>query len=333
MCAIPFHAAAALLTGLALALLLGPVLESATLAAEPLAVQAVQRRLDPERPALERVGALRAHGLLELSSPDPRFGGLSGLLVSADGSRLQAVTDEGHWIALRLHHDDGGRLVGVGEGRIAALTDRRGQPLAGKDLQDAESLAVDGDGLLVAFERAHRLWRYGRADGALAPPAEPLPQPPGLDGQPGNEGIEALERLADGSLLAIGSKTSRPDHYPAWLRRGGGWQSLWYFRAAPYEPTGAALLPDGDLVVLERRFSLLGGLAVRLARVPGAQIAPGATLTGRELAVLKPPLTLDNFEGIAARRGANGETLLYLLSDDNFSLLQRTLLALFVLEG
>ena len=53
---------------------------------------------------------------------------------------------------------------------------------------------------------------------------------------------------------------------------------------------------------------------------------------GREIARLGPTLTIDNMEGIAARRGARGETLLYLVSDDNFTVLQRTLLHMFELQ-
>ena len=50
------------------------------------------------------------------------------------------------------------------------------------------------------------------------------------------------------------------------------------------------------------------------------------TLAPRELALFEPPLTLDNFEAVDARRGPGGETLIYLLSDDNFSFRQRSLL-------
>ena len=50
------------------------------------------------------------------------------------------------------------------------------------------------------------------------------------------------------------------------------------------------------------------------------------------LVVLRRPLTLDNMEGVAARRGESGETRIYRSSDDNFSLLQQTLLLVFVLE-
>jgi hypothetical protein len=42
-------------------------------------------------------------------------------------------------------------------------------------------------------------------------------------------------------------------------------------------------------------------------------------------------MLVDNFEGIAARRGPKGETLIYLISDNNFRSGQRTLLMMFAL--
>ena len=90
-------------------------------------------------------------------------------------------------------------------------------------------------------------------------------------------------------------------------------------------------MPSGDLIVLTRGFTLAGGVAVRLELVPADEVLPGAILRGRTLAEMKAPLTVDNFEGVDVRAGKDGETLLYLLSDDNFSRSQRTLLLMFAL--
>jgi hypothetical protein len=38
-------------------------------------------------------------------------------------------------------------------------------------------------------------------------------------------------------------------------------------------------------------------------------------------------------EGIAVRRGVNGEIFLYIISDDNYSPLQRTLLLMFEVKN
>ena len=73
-------------------------------------------------------------------------------------------------------------------------------------------------------------------------------------------------------------------------------------------------------------------MAVRLRRISARTIVPGARLEGEAIAVLSPPLTVDNLEGVAARRTAAGETLIYLVSDDNFNPLQRSLLLMFALS-
>ena len=319
------------LTGL-LAAILG-LLPLSLGAEEPLALSALQRALHPEKPALEKFGALRSLGVLELSSGDPRFGGFSGLTVSPDGERLEAVSDQGHWIAARILYDSTGRLAGLDRGRIAPLVGLDGAPLGYKRRQDAESLAVQGDGLMVSFEHEHRIWRYAKVDGRAPKDPEALPPPPGLASLPANDGLEALAWLDGQGLLAIASKSDGAERYPAFLRQDDAWQRLWYRRTAPYEPTGATVLPDGDLIVVERRFSLLGGLGIRLLRIARDSVAPGAVLEGAVLAELTLPLTIDNLEGVASRQGASGETLIYLISDDNFNALQRNLLLLFALEG
>ena len=300
-------------------------------AEEPLSLNAVRRALHPEQPEVDRIGALRSLGVLELSSSDPRFGGLSGLLVSPDGRQLEAVSDQGHWVSARILYDAQGRLAALDRGRIAPLVGPDGRPLGFKRRQDAESMAVEGDGLLISFEHEHRIWRYDRSNGRAPAGPVALPPPPGLAALPANDGLEAMAWLEGRGLLVIASKSDGAERYPAFLRRSGAWQRLWYRRTAPYEPTGLAVLPDGDLVIVERRFSLLGGLGIRLLRIPADRVEAGATLEGEELAELTLPLTIDNLEGVAARRGASGETLIYLISDDNFNPLQRNLLLLFAL--
>ena len=290
---------------------------------------------DPER---ERVGTLRFRGGLELTSPDPRFGGLSALLISADGARLTAVTDRGHWVTARLIAEANGAPGALAEAEIGALHGPGGRHLRGKRNSDSESLTRLADGaLVVGFERDHRLWRYPAGPNPLAGHPEALPVPAKLAARlaalRGNSGIEALATLADGALLAIAEGRREEATSPAFLWRGGAWSELVYPRVPGFRPTGATTLPGGDLLVIERSFNLFDGVAIRLQRIAAATIRAGATLRGTTLAVLRWPLTLDNMEGVAARRNAGtGETLLYLISDDNFRPHQRTLLLVFALE-
>ncbi len=301
--------------------------------AAPLEISARPVPLHAENPERVSVGSLRFRGGLELTSEDRRFGGLSALLLSADGARLTAVTDRGHWLTARLIAAADGAPRALAEPEIGALHGPSGNHLSGKRETDSESLSRLADGtLVVGFERDHRLWRYPAGANPLAGQPEEIPVPAGLQTLRSNSGIEALATLADGALLAIAEGRKEEATSPAFLWRGGAWSELVYPRLPGFRPTGATTLPGGDLLVIERSFNLFDGVAIRLQRIPAARIQAGATLSGTTLAVLRRPLTLDNMEGVAARRSATGETLLYLISDDNFRPLQRTLLLVFALE-
>ena len=188
----------------------------------------------------------------------------------------------------------------------------------------------------MPFERNHRILRYEGADRPEGTPRR-LPAPLGLENAPPNGGIEALAALPDGRILAIeegddnGVRERRAWIASADLRKRGDWQPLTYRAAPRFRPTAAAALPDGGVLVLERRVSLLGGWAARIAHVPAESLRGGATMDGVELARLEPPLLTDNFEGMAVRPGPDGDTLVYIVSDDNRSPLQRTYLAMFAI--
>ena len=62
-----------------------------------------------------------------------------------------------------------------------------------------------------------------------------------------------------------------------------------------------------------------------------AAFQPGSIVTPREIARLASPFAVDNLEGVATIKGSRGETLLWLISDDNFNVLQRNLLLMFEL--
>jgi hypothetical protein len=324
---IPSLRAAALLP-----ILLAAVPGAAGLAA-PLEIAARPVPLHGEDPERTSVGPLAFRGGLELGSADSRFGGLSALRISEDGARLTAVTDQGHWVTARLVAEADGAPRALAEAEIGELHGPGGRHLRAKGDADSESLTRLADGaLVVGFERNHRLWRYPAGQNPLAGRPEPMPVPAGLAALRSNSGIEALATLADGALLAIAEGRKEHATSPAFLWRGGTWSELVYPRLPGFRPSGATTLPGGDLLVVERSFNLIDGVGIRLQRIAKAQIQAGATLSGTTLAVLRPPLTLDNMEGVAARRAKTGETLLYLVSDDNFRPLQRTLLLVFALE-
>jgi hypothetical protein len=303
--------------------------------------------LNPVDPAQEAVGELRYRGGLWLSASDPRFGGLSDLRVDRDGAGVIMVSDCGYVLRATLVYDGRGFLSGLRDAELEPLRAPGGRRLRSGE-EDAESLALDGNGgYVVGFERMHRLWRYPDARRPLHGKPINLPVPPGLRSAHPNMALEAIARLADGRLLLIEEgQPGRPDATRAWAGSGSEWcewrYPLFYDAAVPEEPfrpTSAALLPDGGVLVLERRYP---PVAARVRRLDPASLEHGIDLTGGEIARLDPPVTLDNYEGIDVRTGERGETLVYVLSDDNNCRKlgskgrpssQRTLLLLFALSS
>lgn len=303
--------------------------------------------LNPVDPRQDAVGALRYRGGLWLKASDPRFGGLSDLRIGPDGARVLMVSDCGYAFRAALVHDDRGFLTGIRDPELEELRALGGRRLRPGE-EDAECLAPDGDdGFLVGFERLHRLWRYPAGDHPLRGAPVSVGMPAGLSHAPVNMGIEAMTRLADGRLLLIEEgQPGAPASATTWVGMGREWTE-WRcplycdpaVPAQPFRPTSAATLPDGDVLVLERRYP---PVAARIRRLDKASLLDGHDLSGKEVARLDLPLTLDNFEGIEVHAGSRGEVLVYLLSDDNNcrklgSRLrpssQRTLLLLFALAS
>ncbi|HCS17148.1 MAG TPA: hypothetical protein DIW45_04585, partial [Erythrobacter sp.] len=141
-----------------------------------------------------------------------------------------------------------------------------------------------------------------------------------------------LTELRPGRLLALTEALLVGGNRVAgWLLSTGAGSDAEVFFATTrdFKPTSLATLPNGDVLVLERSYSVLAGAAARLSLIDGDSIVPGALLEGAEIARISPPLTVDNFEGLALRRDDDGGLLVYLISDDNFNPLQRTLLLMF----
>jgi len=300
-------------------------------AERPLGSRTVPLTRDGAEP--ERIGAFRFRGAVEVVGGSGA-GGLSGLAITDGGRRFAAVSDVGTVLFGRLDHENG-RLVGVGDlttKRLPGLGPRQGRM---RENDSEEIVALPDGGWLVAFEGRHRILRYPPG---FSGEGTALPTPPGVEGLPLNGGMEALARLPDGRLLAL---AEGPDNgvreRPAWISRvppkdPGDWAALTYRAAPGFRPTGATGLPNGDVLVLERYFSMLGGLAARIVLVRSGALLPGAVVEGEELARLEPPLLTDNYEGIAAVPGAAGETLVYVVSDNNFNTtLQRTYLLMLAL--
>lgn len=281
------------------------------------------------------IGRLAHLGTLRLTSPDGDFGGISGLIVSDDGTRFLAITDSSHWLTGTLQYK-GKQLAAVRGSEIAPLLNAAGKPLQGKE-GDAEGLAgtLDGD-VYVSFERNHRILRYAFGKNGLTAVPSQVHTPPELAKAPDNGGLEAITLLKDGRLLAVTESYDDPDgNIRAWnidLDKKSH-QPLIIKRRQPFDITDIRQLESGDIMTLERRFSSIGGVGFEVRNFPLIALKPGAAIESEVIADAAMNFTIDNMEGLAVRKGENGETLVYMISDDNFNRpLQQTLLMLFELK-
>ena len=136
-----------------------------------------------------------------------------------------------------------------------------------------------------------------------------------------------------GTLIAISERgLDRQGNIKAFLIGGPAPGDLAVKRSDDYDISDAALLAPGDILILERKFNWSSGLAVRIRRIALADVRASALVDGPALIEADLRQEIDNMEGLSVHRGADGESILTLISDDNFSLLQRTLLLQFALK-
>ncbi len=291
--------------------------------------RAVDVSASPAALGAEEVGQLRFIGGVSLRSEAAAFGGLSDIAIQPDGAFL-AITDAGYFVRGRFTLNESGAPTDVSNVEIGAMRDETGEIFPNKESADSEGMTLLPDGrVAVSFEQTQSIRFYDLSDGPFAA-AQAGPALAGIEQLSPNSGLEALAIGADGRLL-VGAE-------------GPG--TLWSVAPEATEPTppqatlalplGYGLveldaLPDGDFIALERFYAPVIGNRIRILRLSAASLgsANGAA-TATELARLASPMEIDNFEGASVvKHGAR--TMLYIVSDDNFSNSQRTLIYAFEL--
>ena len=290
---------------------------------------------DPREPAKKQFGSLSFRGGLQLSSANKQFGGLSAVRVAANGSNFLAVTDRGFWLRGRITYD-GESPAGIADGEIAPMLYSDGRPITARGWYDSEALAEDGGFAYVALERVHRILKFDYAKRGLLSRGTLVPTPPEVSKLKSNSGLECLQVMPKGSplagaLIAISERVDEANNIRGFLI-GGPKPGLFSVKASgDFDVVDCAVAPNSQLLILERSFSWRRGVAMRIRSVPLADIVPGAVLEGSELISADMGFEIDNMEGLSVHRTAKGETVLTLVSDDNFSMLQRTILLQFTL--
>lgn len=276
-----------------------------------------------------RFGALAFRGGLVLTSDFRGFGGISGFSLSGSG-RFLAVTDAGVFLSGHLD-TDGDTPTGLSEVKAAAVLDQAGRPQATRGRGDVEALAVGPDGVYVAMEDVNEIWRYppdplGKA-GAMVPA-------PGIRNLRRNLGLESLAFIPSGplqgALVGIGEEgADKTADLPGFIIGGRKPGNFTVAKSGVFNATDLALGPAGEMYLLERHYAVTTGVKMQIRRFQLAEVKPGARLVGEVLGTFDMGYEIDNMEGLAVTTGAGGETLLTLVSDDNFNPLQRTILLRF----
>jgi hypothetical protein len=289
---------------------------------------------DRENKTRRDFGELEFMGGLELISSDSKFGGLSALWMNPDGVRFLALSDRAAWLRGRIVYD-GERPAGIENAEIAPVIGPDQKP---SDRWDTESLALFRNRLYLGVEGIDQIPVFFYDGDTFPVFREMIPFPPGVLELPKNGGIEAISFIPRGSdkngvLVVFSEKGLDKDgNLKSYILEGADRRSFSVKRGREYDISDAVLLRSGRILILERKFDIVNGISVRLRRLDAGAIRPGALVDGPVIFEADLHCEIDNMEAVGVHRGATGKTILTLLSDDNFSFLQRTLLLQFALK-
>jgi hypothetical protein len=308
---------------------------------QSILVDAAPIGFDRDNPEQRRFGKLEWLGTLRLSSPEKRFGGFSGIAIDAEGTKLLLISDQATWLQADIV-TRAGRLDGLANARFGRIRGLGGKYLRKKLNKDSEDIAMAAPGALagkafIAFERNHRIAVHHVTSDGVSPAKRLLKLPARARSAKGNKGIEGLTVLRagplKGALVAFTEEyLDKQGNHIGWIVGGPRPGQITLKRLKGFSVTGLASLPNGELVVLERRFRYSEGVKMRLRRVTASQIRRGAVLKGEVLFETNQLREIDNMEGIAAHVDGQGRTILTLISDNNFNnIFQQTLLMQFAI--
>ncbi|TSE12875.1 hypothetical protein C1D09_006895 [Mesorhizobium intechi] len=285
-----------------------------------------------------QLGSLEFVGGLEMTSKSRVFGALSAFRFLKAGSDFIGVADTGYWFFGTVARDADRRPVGIQNFHMQQMVDQSGQPIDEKWEVDAEGLAVKDGLATVGFERNHRVAQF-RIDpqNMKAPdrqldflvPARELRQ---------NRGFETvthanLNGQHQGGLVVVSEKSlDRAGNIYAAIIEGPHKGVFTVKRNGDFDITDGAFLPNGDLLLLERSFTMAGGLKMRLRRIYGESVEKGAVADGPVLLDADMGYQIDNMEGLDVWTRDDGAVMVSLISDDNHSILQRNLYLEFILH-
>ena len=265
---------------------------------------------------------------LELISKNENFGGLSGMRLSPDGKTLFAVTDQGHFLKTKLKRDDTGKLLKLENAEFSRLRDRKGDRIKGKRNADAESLEIFGSQFLIGFERNHRVDFFNQKNEKLYADKRAKSIDFKQFDFPNNKGPEAIALSPTTKELFVFAEYALDENnrHQGFIVKDETIKPIFVTATIGYSLTDAHFLANGGLIILERFYTPITGQAMRIRKFESDKLKANAVLEGKILMQATTQMEIDNMEGIAITEMADGSKRITLISDDNFSRNQRTLL-------
>lgn len=278
--------------------------------------------LKPEPPCC-MAGPLHLVGAWELASRNPMFGGYSALVRTGPG-RLLAMSDRGYYLSFQMPDSP------PGEVRFGPLLNDETQVKANRDIEAASRDPATGR-IWLAQEGRNTIERRSPDLSRQA-----FRRSPQMKHWPANTGPEAMVRLSDGRFIVLCECSEgyfSTGRHPAFLfpadpSEGGMGAEFIFSGVKGYRPTDMAELPDGRVLILARRlvWPVPARFAIKVLIADPRRITPGGTWQAREIADLAAPWPLDNYEGLAIERAADGRLVAWIISDENGAVAQRVLL-------
>ncbi|WP_434724208.1 esterase-like activity of phytase family protein [Mesorhizobium sp. RIZ17] len=285
-----------------------------------------------------RFGPLEFVGGLEMTSPARDFGALSAFRFLKPGSDFIGVADTGFWFFGAITHGADKRPSGVSNFRMQQMVDASGQPIDRKWEVDAEGLAVKDGIATVGFERDQRVAQFKIDPGNMKAPVRQLDYLVPAKELRQNRGFETVTHANPygqhaGGLVVVSERSlDEAGNVYAAIIEGPHKGIFTVRRDGEFDTTDGTFLPDGDLLLLERSFSLARGVKMRLRRIYGESVEKGAVADGPVLMEADMGYQIDNMEGLDVWTRDDGALMVSLISDDNHSILQRNLYLEFILH-
>jgi len=288
-----------------------------------LDLKIIRLGIPPQDEYAKHLGPFELEAIWLMTSPKEGFGGFSSFLPPR-GGEITTISDKGGQLHFSLPGGPGG------EPQFRRTYEARKMWPFFNDIEAATRDPLSGK-VWLASEGRNAVARFGpdmRFEGLVMPAS--------ISGWGQNSAIEAMTRLPDGRFVVL------REAFAGWFENrehdalvfdsdpveGAAARPFKVSGPASFSPTELAKLPDGRLLVLFRRpvWPLPVRFAGRIAIGDPRQIKEGKVWQLHEVARLTSTLPMDNFEGMAVESRPDGRLNVWLISDNNNSIFQRTLL-------